>query len=70
MSKTIKTPKPEDTTIHWLHKAVNADGTVANGTYNSAFVISSAPFMHKTRNNTSALATSNTRVVFRDKELT
>ena len=35
MSKTIKTPKPEDTTIHWLHKAVNADGTVANGTYNA-----------------------------------
>jgi hypothetical protein len=33
MSKTIKTPKPEDTTVRWLHKAVNADGTVANGTF-------------------------------------
>lgn len=35
MSKTIKTPKPEDLTIRWLHKSVNADGTVANGTYNA-----------------------------------
>lgn len=35
MSKTIKTPKPEDTSIRWLHKAVNADGSVANGTYNA-----------------------------------
>lgn len=34
MSKTTKTPKPEDTSIRWLHKAVNADGSVANGTYN------------------------------------
>jgi hypothetical protein len=33
MSKTIKTPKPEDTTVRWFWKAVNADGTVANGTY-------------------------------------
>jgi hypothetical protein len=33
MSKTIKKSKPEDTSIRWLHKAVNADGTVANGTY-------------------------------------
>lgn len=35
MSKTIKQPKPEDLTIRWLHKSVNADGTVANGTYNA-----------------------------------
>ena len=33
MSKTIKA---ENTTVRWLHKAVNADGTVAGGTFRNA----------------------------------